>query len=67
MQEFYGEITKARVHANSERKTLDTKRILRDQIYLHLRTPEKTIMGIVEGAFVGDPRKISEFPSGTGE
>lgn len=63
MKEFYDEITKARVHADSDRNSLDPKRILRDQIYLHLRSLESRIMAIVEGAFVGEPKKVAEFQS----
>ncbi len=63
MKDFYTEIAQARVHADSDRFSLDPKRILRDQIYLHLRTLETKIMAIVEGAYVGQPKKIAEFQS----
>jgi len=63
IKEFYDEISKARVHADSDRNSLDPKRILRDQIYLHQRILEQRIMAIVEGAFVGQPKKIAEFQS----
>jgi len=63
MKEFYTDIAEARVHADSDRFSLDPKRILRDQIYLHLRTLESKIMAIVEGAYVGQPKKIAEFQS----
>ncbi len=63
---FYDTISDARATAVNDRSAPHADRILRDQIYLYLRTLEEIVMKAADATFVHEPDQRSRYVSAYG-